>query len=258
MERCDPSAVVTAAVSGAVSAQPESLGLLHQTQQLIKAAELWPTRQTGSTMLGRQGRMGGGEGMDSSSCCVCRTCMCIYLNLSHCLPFLQVCMCVSVFWRMCMCVTEAPTSKKNPACHIWLLKQSAITTVTCSTRELIPTDTDDANETTECERCSPKHICLLVCVTEHLHEDSQWNMRVDDLVCMGEVGYTQRESVQIPVGRWFCSGQDPTGLLLPSFSTRRLRPPGWGSTNLSWWTCRQIHSFKLSSSNRCGQWFSWY
>lgn len=54
--------------------------------------------------------------------------------------------------------TKPLTSNKNPARQIRLLKQSAITPLTCSSWKLTLTVMDSANEASKCERC----MCALV------------------------------------------------------------------------------------------------
>lgn len=111
VEWCDPSAVVTAAVSGAVSAHPDRLVSLHQTDCLVNAAGC-PVAWRPHPRRGRRTEVATAKRRHA--------------------PQLQQ-MRVS---EHTVRVTEMLTGNKISAGQIWLLKQFATKSLPCSWRKV--------------------------------------------------------------------------------------------------------------------------
>lgn len=98
-------------------------------------------------------------------------CVCVSLPRVDIFAFLHmlrlpICHFASLHVCFGACVTKPLTSNKNHACQVRLLRQSAITPLTCSSWKLMLTVMDGANETSKCERCPEKCICAFVRVRE--------------------------------------------------------------------------------------------
>lgn len=245
MEWCDPSAVVTAAVSGAVSARPDWLGSLHQTDCLVNSAgspAAWrpPPGQGRRTEVATAKRRSAHAGVCLSRLRRMRTPGCVD-------------MCVSIKrWQATRFLHVNPTAEtvcyQSP--HL-LLEKTVWQLWRVWMRQASLKDALKKHTYGQLHVWGKRGwgwgwggaLVIIMWLCLHVWVRARGSTR--QLL-------KQQEGLLIPADRWFCSGPDPIDLSLPSFSTLQHRLPGWGSTSLSWWICRQRHHAQSHCSEHRG------